>query len=43
MQKAFRRHSATVANQQEVLNAFDDLVLWVTEGTRPADGDTTVR
>ena len=28
---------------QEVLTAFDDLVLWVTEGTRPTGGDATVR
>ena len=30
-------------NQQEMLTAFDDLVLWVNEGVRPAGGDATMR
>ena len=30
-------------NQQEMLTAFDDLVLWVNEGIRPAGGDQTIR
>jgi hypothetical protein len=30
-------------NQQETLKAFDDLVLWVTAGQRPAGGDATIR
>ncbi len=30
-------------NEQETLTAFDDLVLWVTEGVRPAGGDATIR
>jgi hypothetical protein len=30
-------------NQQEMLTAFDDLVLWVNDGVRPAGGDATIR
>jgi len=43
VQRTVDRFGHCAFNQQEVLNAFDDLVLWVTEGTRPAGGDATIR
>lgn len=43
VQRTVNRFGHCAFNQQEVLTAFDDLVRWVTEGTRPAGGDATIR
>jgi pimeloyl-ACP methyl ester carboxylesterase len=43
VQRTVNRFGHCAFDQREVLAAFDDLVLWVSEGTRPAAGDATVR
>lgn len=42
VQRTVNRFGHCTFNQQEMLTAFDDLVRWVTEGTRPAGGDATI-
>lgn len=43
VQRTVTRFGHCAFNQQEVLAAFDDLVRWVAEGTRPAGGDATIQ
>ena len=43
VQRTVNRFGHCTFNQQEMLTAFDDLVRWVTEGTRPAGGDATLQ
>ena len=43
VQRTVNRFGHCAFNQQEVLTAFDDLVRWVTGGTRPAGGDATIQ